>query len=545
MTLPSTRPRGQGSATAKVASTGPSGQRIAAWVAQGTVVAVGIACVVWAFGFFNGGESDKTAGQGDSSAAALSVSTASIERGSIEGKAHLTGSVESADPYQVMPSVSGKLTTLRVNEGMKVKEGQVLATLLDLDGTLAGAAATAQANHAKARLELEDLENPTADSLQVAQAKAAVKSAQEVLDNARRDRDKAQTSYDKAKAEADAAKDEVEDEKADAKEEASKSARSQAATPSGSASAGATNAQAANAPAANAAGGSASDELAEATADLTKAEGKRDSAKVNRDARRDAVTKAEEALHSAERTLDTFRNIAPAQRTKIEIARAQVDAARTQLAIAKRNLASLIVRAPADGTVTTLPQKVGTTVNATSVIAQLDTGGFEVTASADSVIAASLQSHPNLTADATIGSAKIKAKLKVVSPTTNAASDQTEVTFTLLPGKTVIRPGSTAGVDILLPDAKGLVVPASAIINDGTDTVVYVAKEPEAAGADPNRRETTVHRVKVNLGAADSTHAVVFGDGVAAGSQVVTTGQTQLSEGAKVQILPSQPESSQ
>jgi HlyD family secretion protein len=497
--------------------------------------------VVWAFGYFssehsNGGDEEKPN-------SALSVSTASITRGSIKGQTHLTGTVESADPYQVMPTVGGKLVSLPISEGSKVKAGQVLATLLDSDGTLAGAAASAQSNLVKAKQELNTLEDPTADTLQVAQAKAAVKSAQEVLDNARRDLDKAQKKYDEAKDKANEAEDEVDHEKDKAKKAAKKASGGQAASPSGSAS-GSAGASANSGSSGNAAEDPTSD-LNEAMSDLTKAEAKRDAAKTNRDQRQDAVTKAEESLHSAERTLKTYHNIPAADDTKVSFARSQVKAAQTQFDIARRNLASLTVKAPATGTVTSVPQLVGSMVNATTVLAQIDTGGFEVTASTDAAVAAALHSHPSLPVSVTINGTKVMAKVKVVAPTTNSASDQTKVTFTLIPGKTVIRPGSTAGVDIDMPDAKGLVVPASAIVNDDKDTVLYVTKLPEGTGADPASRETTVRRVTVSLGAADATHAVVFGEGLDAESLVVTTGQTQLNDGAKVQILPNQPESSQ
>lgn len=528
MIPPSIRSRGRSSTTAGTGPAAPRARRIAVWAAQAAVLAVGIASVMWAFGFFSSKDSETTSAHAGPATAAQSVSTAEVTRGSIRGRAHLTGTVESADPRQVTSGVPGKLQALPVKEGAKVKQGQLLATLVDSDGTLTTTAANAQANLAKARLDLDTLEHPTADSLQVNQAKAAVQSAQEVLDNARRDLDRAEQNYDEAKDKVDQAKDDVEEAKHKA---------SSAPSPSGSAG-----------------GSDASGELSEATADLTKAESKRDAAKSTRDARRDALTKAEESLHSAERSLATYQNLSPATQSKIAQARIQVTAAQTQFDVARRNLAALTVRSPVAGTVTSLPQTVGAPVTATSVIAQIDTGGFEVTASADAAVAGALQSHPTLAATVTLnGTSRVKALLRVVSPTTNSASDRTDVTFTLVPGKTVVRPGATAGIDVVMPEARGLVVPAAAIVSDGSDSVLFIAQGPDGAAATPSEgtaptqgaapTEGTAHRVKVTLAAADATRAVVLGDGLEAGSRVVVTGQTELTDGAAVQILPSATES--
>jgi multidrug efflux pump subunit AcrA (membrane-fusion protein) len=135
---------------------------------------------------------------------------------------------------------------------------------------------------------------------------------------------------------------------------------------------------------------------------------------------------------------------------------------------------------------------------------------------------------------------RTKARVGVVSPTTDTASDQTDVTFTLLPAKTtIVRPGATVGIDLTLPAARGLVVPSAAVVSDGPDTVVYVVTPSSAEGA--AAPAATAHRVKVTLVTADAARALVAGPGLDPGSEVVVTGQTQLTDGSKVVVLPADP----
>jgi RND family efflux transporter MFP subunit len=471
-------------------------RRIIIWGAQVVVIVVVVSTAAWAFGAFSG--SKPAAAPDDAAArAVLKVTTAPVTQGSISGKVHLTGTVQSADPRQVTPAASGKLATMPVTEGSKVKAGQVVATLSDTDGALTLTVVNATSNLAKARQELDRLEHPVADSGQLGQARASVDSAQEALDNARRKKDKAESGYEKAK---------------DKYDHLNSEAKDAASHPSGSDT------------------GSGSDSSGVSQNDLSMAASNLSAAKSRRDAARDEVTAAEQQLHQTERTLDAYQHLAPAPDSQTEPVRAQVDAARQQLDIARRNLAALTVTAPVAGTVTSVPLLVGATVTPSSVILRIDSGGFEAKAAVEPTVAAALASHPRTPVAVTgAGLPRLAATVRTVSPTTDAASDRTNVTFTLKPPtKAVVRPGATVAVDVTLPAATGLVVPADAVVSDGQDTVVYTVT--------PQAEEATAHRVRVSLLTADAKQALVAGDGLAVGSQIVVTGQTQLVDGTKVKI---------
>lgn len=465
------------------------------WGAQVVVIAVAVAVTAWAFGAFSGPE---PAASPDDAAkhAVLSVGTTAVTEGSITGKVHLTGTVQSADPRQVSPAASGKLATVPVREGSKVTAGQVVATLSDTDGTLTLNVINASSNLSKTQQQLDSLEHPVADSTALGQARASAESAQEALDDAHAKKDKADRDYDKAK------------DKYDRLNDKAKAAASASASATGTASPGS---------------GSSSDvsqnDLSMAASDLS-------AAKSRRDAARDEVDAAERQLHQAQRVLDAYENLDPGPSSQIEQVRAQVDDARRQLDIARRNLAALTVRAPVTGTVTAVPVLEGATVTPSSVLVNIDSGGFEAKASVEPSIAAALQAHPHTPVVVSgSGLPGMTAVVRTVSPTTDTASDRTDVTFTLRPPKkTVVRAGATVAVDVTLPAAHGLVVPANAVVADGTDTVVYVVSG------------STAHRVRVTLLTADATRALVAGEGLDVNSQVVTTGQTQLVDGTKVTV---------
>jgi RND family efflux transporter MFP subunit len=562
------RPIG-GSSSSAGQQTGPlrSVRRsIIVWGIQGLVVVLAVAGVLWAFGVFPWGKSDGAGTGSGSPGTALSVSTAAVVQGAINGSAHLTGTVQSADPRAVTPAAAGKVARLPIKEGSKVKAGQVVATLFDTDGALALNVATAQSSLAKVRQDLDRFEHPVADSTQLGQARAAVSSAQEVLDDAHKKRDKAEADYDRARQNYDRAASRASASASSSSASASLVAKSSSAaanvppatvtvtlTPSTGPTTAPTTATTRRANAAAPDPVSTTRIAVDLVAyrgsdptptDVTTAASDLAAAKTKRDAARDAVTTAQETLHSAQRNLTAYENLDPAAQAQIVQTRAQLAAAQIQFDVATRNLAALTVTSPVAGTITSVPLLVGATVTTSSVIAQIDSGGFEAKASADAAVAGALQTHPVTPVTVTgTGMPRITARLRAVSPTTDTASDQTNVTFTLAPDKkTIVRPGATVGIDVTLPPGRGLVVPASTVLNDGPDTVVYTVSARSAGTAAPS---ATAHRVKVTLVSADATHALVVGPGLTSGTQVVVTGQTQLTDGTTVVVLPAEKASSQ
>lgn len=94
------------------------------------------------------------------------------------------------------------------------------------------------------------------------------------------------------------------------------------------------------------------------------------------------------------------------------------------------------------------------------------------------------------------------------------------------PGR-ILRPGMSADVAVTLSERlNALVVPSEAVFAEGNQTFVYVIKA-----------DHTVARAAVVLGTRDSTDVEVL-HGLAAGQQVVRTGQQKLFDGATVMPAP-------
>jgi RND family efflux transporter MFP subunit len=549
--------------------------------AQGLIVVLALLAVAWAFGILPFGGPKHATAQPAAAGSTLSVSTVAVAEGSITGSAHLTGTVQSAEPLQLTPAANGKLVSLPIKEGSKVSAGQVVASLLDTGGLLAQSVATAQSTVAQIRASLDRLQHPTADSVQVAQARASVKSAAEVLKDAKKRRSKAESDLERAQNNYD---DAVASASASASKSAASASRSAAAASSSAAAAASSSAAAASrsqasvsksaaqsstpvvtsapvpsvtvtvtAPPPKPTGSPTRHGLADVEGDAAIASAADDAsptdvntaasdlaaAKSRLTQAKDAVTTAQENYDSAKRTLAAYSKLDPAAQSQIDLTQDQLNAAEAQYAIATQNLAALTVRAPASGTVTSVPMLVGSAVTTSSVIAQIDSGGYEAKASTQAAVAGALQAHPTTPVKLSgTGLTGVKAAVRMVSPTTDSASDQTDVTFTLLPPKkTVVRPGATVGIDLTLPSGRGLIVPASSVLSDGPDTVVYTVT-PGTDGFGATGAPAVAHRIKVIMLSADATNALVAARELTEGSQVVVTGQTQLADGTKVQVLP-------
>ncbi|MDQ1288120.1 MAG: family efflux transporter, subunit [Actinomycetota bacterium] len=466
------------------------GRSVALYGSQGIVLILGLIGIAWAFGWLSGdGESGPSSSSGASTA--VSVTTAKVVQGTVGGATLLEGTAQSPDPRQVMPEVPGKLVTLSVKQGSKVRAGQVIATLKDSGGILTSALATARTAEAEAISGLDTLQHPLVPAVQLASIRASVETAQQAAEDARKTRDRAEEDYKRAKERYEQDKDRV-------KEKASKS------------------------------GGTSTAVIDSVTAANVTA------AKSRRDAARDAAVAADGKASAAERELESYEHLNPAPQTQIDAARIKLTAAKAQVRVATSNLTALTIKAPVAGTVTEAPQTVGAMVTTGTVLVRIDSGLTEVKASADAGTVVVLGNHPSTTATATIqGMSPARAVLSRVAPLTRASSDRTDVMFSL-PAAVRLRPGTKVTLSVKLPTATGLSVPTAAVTNDGTATVVYVV---ENRPGDPKDPPTVVRRVPVTLGSAGSSRALVSGQGLSEGDTVVTTGQTQLTDGARIRVL--------
>jgi RND family efflux transporter MFP subunit len=113
------------------------------------------------------------------------VKTSTVTRGDIDQTVQITGDVRALNCAVVSPKISGRLTTIYVNEGDRVSHGQVVATLDQGDAQSNLEAAQASLESARARLaqaitnaEVTKIQTKTA----VDQAQASLRSARARLE---------------------------------------------------------------------------------------------------------------------------------------------------------------------------------------------------------------------------------------------------------------------------------------------------------------------------------------------------------------------------
>lgn len=113
----------------------------------------------------------------------------------------------------------------------------------------------------------------------------------------------------------------------------------------------------------------------------------------------------------------------------------------------------------------------------------------------------------------------------VVDPTTGTV----KVTAEMAPGQAQLKPGMFGRVEILYDRREqALLVPRDAVMSEDAQHSVFVVTDGKAA------------RRSLRIGYSDGRHYEVL-DGLKAGEQVVTTGQTNLKDDAKVVVVGDEP----
>ncbi|MDR0909664.1 MAG: efflux RND transporter periplasmic adaptor subunit [Spirochaetaceae bacterium] len=186
------------------------------------------------------------------------------------------------------------------------------------------------------------------------------------------------------------------------------------------------------------------------------------------------------------------------------------------------------VRAPIAGTITAVPYSIGATVAPSMPVAQIATTGrleIEVNVAERFISRVKLGQRAELSFDAYPGET-FAASVVEVSP----VLDTTSRTMTVQLGVSnnpdnKIKIGMYARVKIITDEKKNIItVPAEALVSRSNENYVFIVSNDIA------------HLIKIKPGITVDDMMEVS-DGLIAGDEVVTRGQTLLSEGSKVNIV--------
>ena len=207
---------------------------------------------------------------------------------------------------------------------------------------------------------------------------------------------------------------------------------------------------------------------------------------------------------------------------EVETARAAAASARATLASLSGRVGSLTLRALAPGFVETVAVKPGDLVTAGTPIATI-VRADDVRAhfGVDPASARALRPGTSIRITASTGRAALSVPIESVNPAIDPVTRLASV-FARLPASAAIGSGETLQAKVEVSAAgTGLTIPYAALLDDGGQPFVYVAKDGVA------------HRHDVETGPATGDRIAIT-KGLSANDQVVTQGGTALEDGMKV-----------
>jgi RND family efflux transporter MFP subunit len=229
-----------------------------------------------------------------------------------------------------------------------------------------------------------------------------------------------------------------------------------------------------------------------------------------------AVASAQNAVASAQAALDLKK--AQARPADLASAQAQILSAQGQVLAAQSALENTIIRAPADGTVTSVDIKVGEQASPSKEVLILqDVGSLHVEANVSEANIATVLAGQSVdvTFDALGPDRHFNATVQTINPASTVVSGVVNyLVKASLPVIADIKPGMTANMTILVAKKSDVLsVPASSVINQNNNQYVRVIDDI---------KKGTYHQVQVQTGLSADGGLVEITSGLSEGQTVVT-----------------------
>ncbi|GIV07396.1 MAG: hypothetical protein KatS3mg017_0598 [Fimbriimonadales bacterium] len=441
-------------------------------------------------------------------AAAVSVAVEAIKTGTLTETASVTGELQAYEDTTVGAKLGGRIVEMRVREGDRVRQGDVIAVQdpTDLQLQLRQAESAVRAAEANLRqAEVAARTQPAQTEAQINTAKAALEATRarlRALQTGARPQERQQAEQAVAAARANF-------ELAKTNYQRAQQLYQQGAIPKQQLDSAKTAFEAAQAQL----------RQAEETLSLVR-EGPR---REDIEAAEQAVRQAEEAYRQA--LLGKAQDELAQQR--VDAARAALQQARAQVALLKQQLADTIIRAPFDGVVANRFVEVGTMVGAGAPVARIVTVDrlyFE--AVLPEVLLRDIK--PGMPVETRVDAFPNRVflgRLEAIYPAVADQARNLRIRISLAnPADLPLKTGLFARGEIRLREYKNVpLTPKLALIEKGGVTRVFVVENGVA-----KQRELKV--VAVNT-------EVVYATGVQPSESVVVRGQDLLSDGQPVRIL--------
>jgi HlyD family secretion protein len=214
----------------------------------------------------------------------------------------------------------------------------------------------------------------------------------------------------------------------------------------------------------------------------------------------------------------------PYRQIDFESARAAIAQAEAALDLANIQLGEVVIKAPFAGTVAELDISQGSRVSQQTVVAQFLSQQMEVSVNVPESVIGQVKKGQRAALQVTAYPGQdFPGEVTSIAPQANQDTRTFEVKVTPTKGAELLRSGMYANVSILAQEKKNtLLAPLSAVTGDSSEPFVYVVND-----------ENTVEQRSVKTGLSNQAQIEILA-GLKAGETVVTAGQSNLTDGAKI-----------
>jgi HlyD family secretion protein len=248
-----------------------------------------------------------------------------------------------------------------------------------------------------------------------------------------------------------------------------------------------------------------------------------DNAEANQASLRARLESAKATVKVREARLETLKN--GATNEDVQVARAQLLEAQQAYQVAAQQSKEATVKAPFNGVVTALNAQEGQTVGATGVV-NLVSDDLEVRVDLDETNLADLEvGQRAVLSSSAFGGKSFEGKLTDIGAAVDEARGIVTVKITPVNPPDWLRPGQTVNVNLVTnPSAERLLVPSTAVVRQGSRTVVLVAENGHVAEKVVLARPAVQQGIPIETGLTESDQVIANASGLKVGQRVRVRG---------------------
>ncbi|MBE7551536.1 MAG: efflux RND transporter periplasmic adaptor subunit [Anaerolineales bacterium] len=231
-------------------------------------------------------------------------------------------------------------------------------------------------------------------------------------------------------------------------------------------------------------------------------------------------------LQQAQAELALALKLQPYRQIDFEAARAAIQQAEAALELANIQLGEVVIKAPFDGIVAELNISQGSRVSPQTNVASFISKEIEVVVNVPENRIGQIKEGQNAALQMTAYPGQsFPGVVSSIAPVANKDTRTFEVKITPTKGADLLHSGMYANVSILAEEKQNtLLAPRTAVFDTGNQPLVYVVND-----------DNTVEQRPVSTGLFDKENIEIL-SGLKPGETVVTAGQSNLTDGAKVEL---------